>query len=145
MQLKSTVLILCSIACFYSCTRSNSIPSNEHKLPEKTVAVASHSARAVAQATNTATVEDGFGSLDLPDGSKFKTSLYELKVIGQLKTEYKLPYHILSGRGCQECDEHTSIYIHSPSDGPMKGEAGEPRFTYPGRETNYEDGSSLNE
>src|ERR1700756_200051 len=73
------------------------------------------------------------GDLILPDGSKFRTTLYELKVIGQLPTAKKLPYFILSGRGCNECDANTSIYVHSPSDGPMKNEGKQPRFPYPGR------------
>jgi hypothetical protein len=73
------------------------------------------------------------GDLILLDGSKFRTSLYELKVIGQLPTAEELPYFILSGRGCYECDAIPSIYIHSPSDGPMKNESKQPRFPYPGR------------
>lgn len=63
------------------------------------------------------------GVLSLPDGSKFKTSLYGMKVIGQLRTTKKVPYFILSGTTCTGCDENVSIYIHSPSDGPMKNEA----------------------
>ena len=81
------------------------------------------------------------GNLTLPDGSKFKTTLYNLKLLGALKTEHKLPYYILSGVGCQECDANRSIYIHSPSDGPMKNEGEQRRFLYPGKETNYEDGT----
>jgi hypothetical protein len=73
------------------------------------------------------------GDLILLDGSRFRTSLYELKVIGQLPTAEELPYFILSGRGCYECDAIPSIYIHSPSDGPMKNESKQPRFPYPGR------------
>src|ERR1017187_7324463 len=36
------------------------------------------------------------GTIKLPDGSRFKTTLYRLRVIGQLKTTQKLPYYILS-------------------------------------------------
>lgn len=81
----------------------------------------------------------GMGVLDLPDGSKFKTSLYDLKVIGQLRTARKLPYYVLSGIGCNGCDADVSIYIHSSSDGPMKDEGTQPRFDYPGREFRRED------
>src|ERR1039458_7395154 len=81
------------------------------------------------------------GNLVLPDGTRFKTTLYRLKVIGQLRTKRKLPYYILSGFGCQECDANRSIYIHSPSDGPMKNEGEQPRFQASGRETDYQDGS----
>src|SRR5690348_1105894 len=64
--------------------------------------------------------ENGMGILDLPNGSKFQTTLYGLAVMGRLHATNKLPYYVLSGVGCQECDANVSIYIHSPSDGPMK-------------------------
>jgi hypothetical protein len=85
------------------------------------------------------------GILDLPDGSKFQTTLYDLKVIGQLRTVHKLPYYVLSGVGCQECDANVSVYIHSPSDGPMKNEGTQPRFEYPGRVISPEDNSVVYE
>jgi hypothetical protein len=85
------------------------------------------------------------GTIKLPDGSRFKTTLYRLRVIGQLKTTQKLPYYILSGFGCQECDANRSIYIHSPSNGPMKNEGEQPRFEYPGKETDYQDGSLVSQ
>jgi hypothetical protein len=89
--------------------------------------------------------DDRVGILKLPNGSQFETALYGMKTIGWLRTDKKLPYFILSGRTCTQCDENTSIYIHSPSDGPMKNEAEQRRFLYPGKETNYEDGSTLYE
>jgi len=85
------------------------------------------------------------GVLSLPDGSKFKTTLYNMRVIGQLRTTKKLPYFILAGTTCTECDENTSIYIHSPSDGEMKNEAEQPRFAYPGREKDYQTGKLVYE
>src|SRR5215467_16067752 len=84
------------------------------------------------------TDEDHVGILVPPDGSKFKTTLYGLNVIGELKTAHKLPYYILSGVGCDGCDANTSLYIHSPSDGPMKNEGEQRRFYYPGRELDYQ-------
>ncbi len=72
------------------------------------------------------------GVLDLPDGSKFQTNLYDMKVIGPLRTVHKLPYYVMSGVGCQECDANMSIYIHSPSDGPMEDEGSQPRFDLSG-------------
>ena len=83
---------------------------------------------------------DQTGVLTLPNGSKFKTTIYGMKVIGRLRTTKKLPYFILSGTTCTECDENISIYIHSPSDGPMKNEAEQRRFSYPGREIDYQSG-----
>ena len=55
----------------------------------------------------------------------------------------KLPYYILSGVGCHGCDANTSIYIHSPSDGPMKDEATQTRYHYPGRESDALDHSLI--
>ncbi|MGH9546089.1 MAG: hypothetical protein ACRD23_12845 [Terriglobales bacterium] len=86
-----------------------------------------------------------FGVLTLSDGSKFKTTLYDLKVIGKLGTKKKLPYYILSGVGCNGCDANTSVYIHSPSDGPMKNEGEQTRFSYPGSETDYQSGQIVSE
>jgi hypothetical protein len=88
---------------------------------------------------------NGRGVLTLPDGSKFRTALYHMKVIGQLRTTKKVPYFILSGTTCSECDENISIYIHSPSDGAMKNEAEQRRFAYPGREKDYETGQLVYE
>lgn len=85
------------------------------------------------------------GVLTLPDGSKFETTLYNMKIIGRLRTTKKLPYFILAGTTCRECDENTSIYIHSPSDGPMKNEAEQRRFSYPGHEKDYETGRTVYE
>jgi hypothetical protein len=81
--------------------------------------------------------------LVLSDGSRFETTLFEVRVLGTLRTARKAPYLILEGRGCRECDANTSIYIHSISDGPMRNEAGQPRYKYPGREVSYEDGKTL--
>lgn len=77
------------------------------------------------------------------NAKQFKTNLYDLKYIGQLKTENKAPYLILSGRSCTDCDENISIYIHSPSDGQMKSETEQSRYAYPGKEYDYMDKSLL--
>ena len=79
------------------------------------------------------------------NGYKFTTTLYELKYIGQLKATTKIPYLIMSGRGCQECDANICIYVHSPSDGPMLGEEGQTRYTHPGRQRDYESDSLVYE
>jgi hypothetical protein len=95
--------------------------------------VTANAAPGSPQNISNAASDNVLGTVTLPDGSKFKTTLYGLKVIGQLRTTKKIPYFILSGRGCDECDANTSIYIHSPSDGAMKNEGKQPRFPYPGR------------
>ncbi len=79
------------------------------------------------------------------NGYEFETTLYELKYIGQLKAATKMPYLIMSGRGCQECDANICIYIHSPSDGAMLGDEGQTRYTHPGHELDYETDSLVYE
>ena len=38
---------------------------------------------------------------------------------------------MLAGYGCNDCDINRSVYIHSPSDGMIRGES-QPRYSYPG-------------
>jgi hypothetical protein len=83
--------------------------------------------------------------LEWPDGRRFVTTLFGVQVVGQLSATTKLPFLILAGRGCTECDANESIYIHSPSDGPMQPEAGQPRFSYPGKLSSYLDGTLISE
>lgn len=68
------------------------------------------------------------------NGKFFKTGLFDLNYLGQLNTKNKLPYLVLSGRQCDECDENTSIYIHSFSDGLLKQQN---RYMYPGKLLDY--------
>jgi hypothetical protein len=83
------------------------------------------------------------GVLVLKDGTRFQTTLFDVRVLGILRTERKAPFLVLEGHGCTECDANTSIYIHSPSDGAMRGEATQPRYSYPGREVSYEDNKTV--
>jgi hypothetical protein len=76
-------------------------------------------------------------TLYFKNNKTFKTNLFDLHYIGQLKAKHKAPYLILSGRNCNECDENISIFIHSPSDGPMKNEAEQITYSYPGKEFDY--------
>ena len=77
------------------------------------------------------------------NGKQFKTSLYELKYIGQVPNGNKAPFLILSGRDCDECDANISIYICSPADGPLKVESGENSYSLPGTERDLEDKNIL--
>ena len=138
-QRKLLIVLICPVAFMTACNRSRNAPV----IPQTTTAA--NLVQGSSKPTSTLASDDSAGILQLPNGAKFATTLYELKVIGQLKTQRKLPYNILSGRGCQECDANTSIYIHSPSDGPMKNEGEQRRFSYPGKETDYENGSFLSE
>ena len=87
------------------------------------------------QTAKVVTGKDGIGTLVFPDCTRFETTLYHLKVIGKLNAAHKLPYFILSGVGCTECDANVAIYIHSPSIGPMHGEGSQQRFYCPGQES----------
>lgn len=80
--------------------------------------------------------------LVLNNGQRLQTMLYKVRVLGTLKTEGKVPFIVMAGRGCIDCDEHTSIYIYSPSDGPMGNEAEQRRWVYPGRVVSNEDGTT---
>ena len=72
------------------------------------------------------------------NGKHLNTRLYDLKYIGQLPSNNKAPYIIISGRSCENCDENISIYIHSPSDGEMKSHGKQIRYSYPGKELDAE-------
>jgi len=67
------------------------------------------------------------------NGKTFLTEVLQPRYIGQLPTRNKTPYLVFSGRTCINCDANLSIYIHSPSDGPMLGKARDPHFSYPGQ------------
>ncbi|WP_158280613.1 hypothetical protein, partial [Pararcticibacter amylolyticus] len=82
-------------------------------------------------------------SLIFEDGTKLLTTLFDLKYIGQLKTNNKAPYLILSGRDSDNCDENMSVFIWCPDDGPMKKGAELGRYSYPGRENDYLTGEPI--
>ncbi|MFY7665509.1 hypothetical protein [Flavobacterium sp.] len=76
--------------------------------------------------------------LVLNSKTSFETKLYDLSCIGTLKTKNKLPYFIFSGRSCIECDENISIYVWSPSDAAFEPTSHPWKFSYPGKDTDYE-------
>lgn len=129
--LANRILMLCVVGFLVSCSQTpSSAPVANSPLP-------------TVEEARGANGEHRIGTLQLPNGSKFQTTLFDLKVIGQLQTVQKLPYYVLSGVGCEECDANTSIYIHSPSDGPMKDEGKQQRFDYPGRQFSRPDHSVI--
>lgn len=104
------------------------------------------SASDASEADPVASVENFPGKpsvLVFKDGSRFQTTLFGVQVLGILWAERKAPFLVLRGRGCSECDANTSLYIHSPSDGAMRGEGTQPRYSYPGREVSYEDNKTV--
>jgi len=84
--------------------------------------------------------EAQYTTLDYGEGNHFQTRLYDALLLGQLPAAGKEPYLVFSGRSCIECDENTSVYVHSPSDGPMKGKGLDARSTYPGNYYAYDTG-----
>ena len=81
----------------------------------------------------------GRGGLPAPiairfqNGKRFATGLYDVTFLGILAA-HPVPYLVLSGRGCTECDANISIYFLSPL-GPRVSEASTDRYWSPGRET----------
>lgn len=71
------------------------------------------------------------------DNISYQTNLFDLKYIGQLKTTNKLPYFIISGRKCVDCDENISIFVWSPTDGIKTLNQNSNRYSYPGKEYDY--------
>jgi hypothetical protein len=70
-------------------------------------------------------IEDG-------TGTKFQTGVYDAKLLAKLHSSEGKFFLVISGVSCQECDENTSIYIHSPNDGRVsQGYLGQ-RYSYPG-------------
>ena len=68
------------------------------------------------------------------------THLFDLAYIGQVPMAEKAPLLIVSGRDCTGCDENVSLYMLSPSDGPLNVENGANRNKYPGTEKDNETG-----
>lgn len=144
MTLTRTALIFAACLLLASCKKAE-VQSDTHAGASPSTASQPQAVVNTSPEVKTEQGEASPAALVLDDGSKFQTTLYHLKVLGTLTTEKKKPYFIMSGVGCDECDANTSIYIHSPSDGPMKNEGEQDRFTYPGREKDYEHGELVYE
>ena len=82
-------------------------------------------------------------TLDYGEGKHFQTRLYDAALLGQLTAPGKEPFLVFSGRSCTECDENRSVYVHSPSDGSMKGQGLDARSTYPGNYYAYDTGKLI--
>ncbi len=72
-------------------------------------------------------------TIHFQDGTSFETGLYDLRYIGQVQHHGGMPWLIMAGRYCTECDAELALYIHSPSDGPLITEFGANARYYPGR------------
>lgn len=89
--------------------------------------------------------DERHGEITTADSQRFRTTVYGMRVLGRLPTPGKEPYYVLSGRSCVDCDLNVALYVHSPSDGPMRIGGEQPRFPYPGHEKFYDDGTPLYE
>ncbi len=72
-------------------------------------------------------------TLHFADGTSFETGLYDLRYIGQVQHHGGLPWLIMAGRYCTECDAELALYVHSPSHGAMQVANGAGARYYPGR------------
>jgi len=68
----------------------------------------------------------------------FETNLFDLEYVGQLKGNHKRPFLILIGRPCDSCELNNSIYVHSPSDGPLLEGKKQKRYNLPGPINDYQ-------
>lgn len=71
------------------------------------------------------------------DNSRINTQLYEMNYLESLTDSKGSPYFVLSGRTCKECDENIAIFLICPND-TVKSLAKLPKYTYPGKEYDYE-------
>jgi hypothetical protein len=144
MTVTRSALFLATCLLLGSCKKTG-VPTDVHAGASPTNAPQANAVETVITDNKTELAQNQGGVLVLDDGSKFQTTLYHLKIIGRLTAVKKNPYFIMSGVGCDECDANTAIYVHSPSDGPMKNEGQQDRFMYPGRESDYENGELVYE
>ncbi|TGL21017.1 hypothetical protein EHQ47_11970 [Leptospira bourretii] len=64
----------------------------------------------------------------------FNSNLYDLQLIGKIKSRNEKEYFVVSGKDCSDCDTSRSIYIHLPERGRLIANNGENRYKYPGKE-----------
>lgn len=71
------------------------------------------------------------------DNSRINTRLYEMNYLESIADSNGITYFVVSGRTCKECDENISVFIISPKD-TIKPLTELPKYTYPGKEFDYE-------
>jgi hypothetical protein len=82
----------------------------------------------------TAVTQDSVGGdvVHFANGRAFATPLVGMQYLGQIPVRGRAPYLVMAARGCSDCCANLAIYVHSPSEGEMRGEADQPRYAYPG-------------
>jgi hypothetical protein len=72
-------------------------------------------------------------TLHFQNDVRFETGLYDLEYFGQVQRHGGMPWLIMAGRHCHECDAELALYVHSPTDGPLISEGGANARYHPGR------------
>jgi len=78
------------------------------------------------------------------DKTSLETRLYGVKYYITMKDSNDMPYFVISGKTCEECDENVSIFIFNPNDTLSMVEKLS-RYRFPGKQYDYEDRSNINE
>ena len=81
-------------------------------------------------------VSESPATIRFHNGVRFQSGVYQARFLGLLPST-SIPYVVLSGRGCTDCDANIAIYVLSPV-GPPVNEATTRRFWYPGHETDMQ-------
>lgn len=66
------------------------------------------------------------------NGRTWQTSVIHAQVLGAIPAAGKAPFIVISGWPCDACDATSGVWIRSPDDGPLTGEARDSVFAYPG-------------
>lgn len=146
-MIRKTLLYLIVATLFYACGSNEKNVDSDKKFnleqTSKTLQTDQKEETKKQDVTNWEFLKVNNDTLVFKGGNSFKTNLFDLEYIGQVKADQKAPYLIFSGRDCEECDANISLYIHSPSDGKLEVENGENRYQFPGIETDFETDSLL--
>ncbi len=103
----------------------------------RSLSKASLIAAAVVAGFSSNAAEPAYGRVTYGAGKAFKTGVYQPRLLAELPNAGGEPFLVIAGLGCSECDINLSIYIHSPSQGPMQEGERAPRFSYPGQYRDY--------
>lgn len=79
-------------------------------------------------------------SITLPNGQHVETDLVEVRLVAELTSGSNVPYILVAGRDCIQCDENTSLYIGELDHGRLAHGLSDKRNLYPGTLSDYESG-----
>lgn len=108
-----------------------------------------------SDADHSQTMDDIHDNKDIPTGlespevdesgvSSFveEIRLFDKELLGSIETK-KNTWLVLAGRNCTDCDANLSVYIYPMHDFPGADTLRTIRYSYPGKEYNYEDDSLI--